>query len=340
MNNTYKIAIIGCGGRGRAHVAGILADRRLQVVALADPVREAAETFNHDYGFNAPIYTDYEQLLENEKPDIAVACVWTPLHLPVYRACAEAGVRAVLCEKPMASTWGDCLTMAAIQEQTGCQLTFCHQRRFAKGNLWVREAIVEGLFGEIKRLDLYSPPNLLDCGTHTIDQALSFLEESPAQWVMGAVDTSRILNWFNVRAECMATGTLVFQSGVRASLQVGGPDMDLWGGVRVIGTRGFIEVFWDGNFGLARVYDQPGWSAPDIADSGDEHMIRLVQNAVDCLESGAQPEASCRKALRASEAIFGLYESVRRRARVELPLVGVLDNPLHALLDTPGVVGK
>jgi UDP-N-acetyl-2-amino-2-deoxyglucuronate dehydrogenase len=174
-NSTYRVALIGCGRRARAHLTGVVADSRLKVVALADAVREAADQMNADYGFNASIYTDYDEMLEEERPDIVVTCLWTPLHLPVYRACAQAGVKAVLCEKPMSETWGACQEMARIQEETGCQLTFCHQRRFAKGNIALRQMIADGTFGEIKRLDLYSPPNLLDCGTHTLDQALSFI---------------------------------------------------------------------------------------------------------------------------------------------------------------------
>jgi UDP-N-acetyl-2-amino-2-deoxyglucuronate dehydrogenase len=150
------------------------------------------------------------------------------------------------------------------------------------------------------------------------------------------VDTSELLNWFGVRAECMATGTIVFQNGVRAHLQVGGPDMDIWGGVRVTGSEGFAEVMWGGEFREARVYSQPDWKPPVIEDSEDAHMIGLVRDAIDCLESGREPEASCARALRASEIIYALYESVRRRARVELPLTNVPDNPLHALLDAQG----
>jgi predicted dehydrogenase len=315
-------------------MSGIQADQRLRVTSLADANREAAETFKADYELESAIYTNYQELLEQERPDIVIASLWTPLHLPVFRDCVEAGVKAVLSEKPMASTWGDCLEMARLAEQTGCQLTFCHQRRFAEGNLLVRRLIAEGVFGEIKRLDLYSPPNLLDCGTHTVDQALSFVNESPARWVLGAVDTSEVLDWFDVRAECMATGTLVLQNGVRAALQVGGPDMDIWGGVRVMGTKGFIDVLWGGNFGQAALYNQPDWQPPVVQDSDEAHMAGVVRNAVDCLESGEEPETSYLKALRASEIIFALYESVRRRARVELPLTDVLDNPLHSLLDT------
>ncbi|MDX1932328.1 MAG: Gfo/Idh/MocA family oxidoreductase [Capsulimonadales bacterium] len=328
----YRVAIIGCGKRAREHVTGLRADSRAKVVALADVSQDAMEAFNADYGFEAAVYPDYRTLLEKEKPDVVIATLWPPLHLPVFRDAARNGVRAVLSEKPIAPTWGECLEMGRIAEETGCLLTFCHQRRFAHGNRQVREWLAEGAFGTLERMDLYSPPHLLDCGTHTVDQALSFNQEVPGRWVIGAVDTSETLNWFGVPAEIMATGTIVFENGVRASLQVGGKDADMWGGVRLHGTEGFLEVFWDGNFGRGRRYADPTWTPPKREPSLSEHMIGVIRNALDCLESGEEPELSHRKALRANEILFGLYESVRRRARVHLPLTGFEDNPLHTLL--------
>jgi predicted dehydrogenase len=333
MEQTYWVAMIGCGGRAREHVPALKADGRCQIVALADVRQEAAEAMKADFGLKAAVYTDYREMLGRERPDVVVACLWTPLHLPVFRDCAGAGARAVLSEKPMAPTWGECLEIARIAGETGCQLTFCHQRRFAAGNRLARKLIEEGRFGKVERMDLYSPPNLLDCGTHTFDQALSFNAESPAKWALGAVDTTEILNWFGVRAEGMATGTVVFENGVRATLQVGGPDMDLWGGVRVLGSDGFLEVTWDGQFQRAVVYSDPSWQPPTVEEPAGGPMAGVVSNALDCLGSGAEPDLSYRKALRASEIIFALYESVRRRARVTLPLTGVTDNPFLSLLD-------
>ena len=66
------------------------------------------------------------------------------------------------------------------------------------------------------------------------------------------------------------------------------------------------------------------WQAPEVAEDAESQMIGVVRNALDCLESGAEPELSHRKALRAGEVIFAFYESVRRHARVELPLEGVI----------------
>jgi predicted dehydrogenase len=277
-------------------------------------------------------------MLAKERPDVIVTCLWTPFHPQVFRDCVRAGVKAVLSEKPMAPTWGECGEMARLADESRCQLTFSHQRRFAKGNLLVRQWIEEGRFGDIQRMDLYAPPNLLDCGTHSFDQALSFNRETPAKWALGAIDVSTMLNWFNVRAEGMATGLVVFANGVRATIQCGDPDKDMPTGVRVVGSKGFVEVGWDGDISRGAVYGDPSWKPSAEAAKDEEVMTAYVRNSLDCLASGKEPELSHKKALRAAEIIFALYESVRRHARVALPLQ-TEDNAFLTMLES-GAFGK
>ena len=42
----YRAAILGCGGRGRAHAAGYAAAPNAEIVACADPVAENAGSAN------------------------------------------------------------------------------------------------------------------------------------------------------------------------------------------------------------------------------------------------------------------------------------------------------
>lgn len=328
----YKVAIIGCGKRARPHLNALKADPRCQIAALADLNRDAADKLNTEHQLSAAIYTDYTNMLARERPDVVAICLWTHLHLPVIQSCIDAGVRAILSEKPMAVSWSETRRIAEIADRATCQLTFCHQRRFAEGNQLVRRLIAEGRFGQIERLDLYSPQHLLDCGTHTFDQALSFNNESPAKWVLAGVDATAPLNYFNVKAETMAVGRILFQNGVRAFLQCGGPDLDMPGGARIHGTEGFIEVWWDGQIKRAVCYKDPSWHVEPPPDDRPKHMLGAIRNAIDCLETGQEPELSHRKALRAAEIIFALYESIRRHARVELPLTDVDDHPFMTML--------
>jgi len=62
-------------------------------------------------------------------------------------------------------------------------------------------------------------------------------------------------------------------------------------------------------------------------------MSDYVRDALDSLEKGVEPVLSHTKALRAAEIIFALYESVRRNARVELPL-DINDNPFVRILES------
>jgi UDP-N-acetyl-2-amino-2-deoxyglucuronate dehydrogenase len=337
----HRVAFIGCGKRAHEHAIGIKADNRCEVVAFSDLSAESAERLKADFEFQGNIYTEYKVMLEKEKPDVVLICLWTPLHLSVFRDCAEAGVKAVLCEKPMSPTWGECQEMSRIAEETGCQLTFSLQRRFAEGNKLVRQLLNDGKIGQLVRLDLYSPQNLLDCGIHTFDQALSFLNETPAKSVLGAVDTTSILNWFNVPSEYGASGHIVFANGVQANLYCGPVDTweptddmtKVWAGVRLYGTEGFIEVMWDGQIIRGVNYKDPSWSPEMILSSMSEQMKAYVKHAIDCLETGIESEVSHQKALRASEITFAVFESVRQHARVELPLTGVTDSPFITMLE-------
>lgn len=332
MSRQFKVAMIGCGKRARAAAKGLQADPRCQVAALADLSAEAAESLDKDFAFGAKTYLDHKELLEKERPEVVVSSLWTGLHLPIFRDCVAAGVKAVLSEKPMAPNWADCREMARLAESSGCQLTFCHQRRYAPGNLLARRLIEEGVFGEIRRMDLYAPCDLLDCGTHSVDQALSFNGETPAKWVIGAVDASEIGQHFGLNSEKMAYGLIVFENGVRATIQAKGPDRDMPTGLRVEGANGLLEVRWDGQFGQAVVFDKPEWQPPELpAHEPVEQMSDVVRDTLDCYERGVEPPLSHRKALRASEIIYALYESARRRRAVELPLA-IDDHPLDAIV--------
>lgn len=329
----YRTAIIGCGGRGRAHMSALSVEPRYKVAALCDLSPKAAERAKADFGFgDASLWTDHGQMVDEVKPDLVIISLWTAQHLPVLKDCVAAGAQIIHAEKPIAPTWGECLDTKKLVKESGVQLTFSHQRRFAEGNLLARQWMKEGKFGKPLRLDLFSPPHLLDCGTHTFDQAMSMLDEAPGKWIMASADTSTQVNYFNVPAEGVCTASLVFANGVRASIQCGGPDMDLWGGLRMTGEKGFFEIFWDGELREVRLYDDPDFKAPEVKADGEAQMRAMITHILDCYEAGIESEVSLEKAMRAAEIIFTGYESIRRRERLEIPAAGFTDNPIHSIL--------
>ncbi|MBC8102568.1 MAG: hypothetical protein H7Z41_08260 [Cytophagales bacterium] len=60
--------------------------------------------------------------------------------------------------------------------------------------------------------------------------------------------------------------------------------------------------------------------------------IRSVGDAVAALVEGRRPLHSSTHAIQSTEIIFAAYESARRRGRIDLPLTGVEDSPLRAMI--------
>src|SRR5262249_10858744 len=71
----YRAAILGCGGRGRAHAAGYVASPQAEIVGCADPVAENARTLAKAHP-GAKVYEDYRALLKEQRPDVVSICTW------------------------------------------------------------------------------------------------------------------------------------------------------------------------------------------------------------------------------------------------------------------------
>jgi len=338
----YRVAVIGCGRRGVGNVRTILQNQNLHLIALVDPNPEAAAQIKTECGLEScATYTDHLEMLKNEQPDLCVICVWTGLHLPVFRACAEAGVKAAFLEKPVAGTWGECREIGRIAASTGCRLSISHQRRFHQGNLQAREMLAEGIIGKIIRMDLYSPAGLLDCGTHTLDQAFSFLGDSiGVKWVHGAIDLSEGTEAFGIPEGKMFTGTLMYENGILANIYCNMPDADHWTGVKVFGTKGFMEFTWGGAFNKYAIYDQPDFEPPVIEEEKTDPMRRSYEDIVAAMEGDHENELHYHKGLRSAEVIFAFYESVRTHRKVDLPLENVEGHPLKELLQSGDAIPR
>ncbi|MGI8423483.1 MAG: Gfo/Idh/MocA family protein [Chloroflexota bacterium] len=355
---TYTAAIIGTGRpKGQEGSTGAAISRhhayayranQCEMVALADIRAENAEAFREEQGFsNARIYTDYEAMLREAKPDVVSICTWPHLHAEMVIACAAAGIRAVHCEKPMAPTFGEARRMHEAAARAGMQLTFNHQRRFEEPYVTCKRLIDEAAVGQLIQMQA-ACPNLYDWGTHWFDMLFFYNGDVPAHWVMGQVHVEAGRAVFGVRLEDQGMSYVGYQNGVRGMLITGdfvsdpalpsgpaGRRSVLGAAQRIIGTEGMIEVAAPGSRLRLLNAASVGWTEVPVKDHArgiDNAVTAAIADKLRCLETGAEPLLSSHKAIRTTELIFGTYESARRRARVDFPLQ-IDDNPLHALLD-------
>ncbi|MGC9348215.1 MAG: alpha/beta fold hydrolase [Anaerolineae bacterium] len=349
----YKVAIIGCGrprreagatgfGMAHFHAAGYEASPDAEIVAAVDinPVNLDAFCEEHDVPRG---YLSVDEMLENEDVDIVSICLWPHLHAPMTIKVAEAGVRAIHCEKPMALTYGDAKAMVAACEANDVVLTFNHMRRFGAPFRKAKALLDEGAIGELERLEAYTS-NLYDWGTHWFDMLFYYNDETPVEWVIGQIDARGSHPIFGAMVEGQGLSFFKYQNGVAGLMVTGGRDLFEQGeplksincGNRLVGLEGTIEVgVRDGpEVRLLNASTGGVWQAVDVEGGmhGEDLHGKAILDLIDALKEGRGPELAGWKALQATELIFATYESSRRRGRVDLPLE-VEDSPFMSMLN-------
>lgn len=102
-----RIGIVGAGRVTRTlHLPALQAVPGAQVVALADPDREALSRVSNQFGITRGV-ADYRDLLEDPSIEAVAVCVPAQFHVEVALAALHAG-RHVFVEKPLALTLGEC----------------------------------------------------------------------------------------------------------------------------------------------------------------------------------------------------------------------------------------
>ena len=97
----YRVGVIGCGRKGTGHARAYALYPDTEVVAAADSDPDNLALFCDRFNLEKG-YGDYREMLEREDIDIAAPILPVVAHPEAVIACAEAGVRAIFCEKPMA----------------------------------------------------------------------------------------------------------------------------------------------------------------------------------------------------------------------------------------------
>lgn len=123
-------AVIGAGRMGVRHVQAAK-QLGMQIVGIMDVVEATAKNACKSEGLpESAAFDDARAMLAKTKPQAVVIATTAPSHCDLVIAAAEAGVRHILCEKPLASSLEEAERMLAACERTGAQLAVNHQMRF------------------------------------------------------------------------------------------------------------------------------------------------------------------------------------------------------------------
>jgi len=262
---------VGVAGLGRAFMLtlpALVGDRRVELVAAADPRPEARERFASEFG--APAYASVEELCA----DVAVEVVYvaTPHELHAQHAImASRSGKHALVEKPMAVTLDDCVAMVAAAEAARVTLMVGHSHSFDRPVTRTRELIDSSEFGSLRMIQaqyytdfLYRPRRPEELATERGGGVV--FSQAAHQ-----VDVVRLLAGGRVRSVRALTGAwdrerptegayvalLQFEQGVIASLNYSGyahfDSDELCAGISELGTLKPVSHYGSARRNLARL---------------------------------------------------------------------------------------
>ena len=210
MNTPLRAAVVGLTGIGggrpvveidalrrrapRSHVGAYVEESRIKLVAVCDLREEAITDFRAQWpelAADVTSYSDFDQLLAAERPDVVSVATGDHLHVDLTIAAVEAGAKAVLCEKPIATTLADADRMIGACERAGALLSIENTRRWAPLFVEAKRLVDSGSLGTVRTLGVEHHGEramLFRNGSHLVDLLCWFAATDP-EWVVAELES-------------------------------------------------------------------------------------------------------------------------------------------------------
>lgn len=193
--NKIKVCVISCGMIAvKAHIPAYLNKKDVfYISAVCDINETAAKETARRFGIER-FYSNAEEMLAKERPDLVSVCVPNSLHKEYVMLALSYGAN-VIGEKPLAYKYKDAVEMFDAAKKANRLLIACQSMRFLPERLASKELIDEGVLGDIyyaefsrirrrgipkwgkfHKKEISGGGAFLDIGVHMIDSLL---------WLMG-----------------------------------------------------------------------------------------------------------------------------------------------------------
>ena len=327
-----KAAVIGVGMMGRNH-AGVYAQmQQAPLVAVADSDAAALESIARTYKVH--VYTDYHQMLQQEKPDLVSIAVPTWLHGEVAAAAMSMGVH-VFMEKPLTATVSEGEQLVEQARKAGVKLAVGHIERFNPAVLALKRELDAGQLGRIFQIHARRvgpfPPRISDVGV-VIDLAtheLNLLEYLTGSKVVSVfADIERAIHSTH---EDLLTGILKLENGTVGILDINWLTPTKIRELSLIGERGMFSVNYltQDLFFYENDYLNGNWEGMALMGVSEgrkirhnikrkEPLVAEIEAFVEAVVKDTEPLIGGEEALRAVMLAHRLLESGRERRVVRV----------------------
>ena len=144
-----KVALIGLGNISNEHVLGYLDSEEAEIVAVCDIDQDAGKRWLAKWDQpQAKLYHNHEAMLEKEALDIVEILTPHHLHGPLAISCAEAKVKGVSVQKPMAQRLVECDQIIETCKRNNVKLRVYENFLFYPVYQRAKALIEQGIIGD------------------------------------------------------------------------------------------------------------------------------------------------------------------------------------------------
>ena len=342
---TYRVAILGCRGRGEAAGQAYRAHPRTEVVALCDLLPERLEALGEKLDVHAR-FADLDEMIRQVQPDIVAIPTGTEFHHSLALRVLEHGVHIDI-EKPLCTDLEEADEVVALAREKQVQIAVHHQGRVGAHLRTAHRAFEEGRIGKLLYMytrdkGYYGGLGVMNIATHKVNMMLKFAGHCHSVSAVALTDGHLItpedvvtspLGMGTIAGEYI-TATLHFDDNVTAGLlqhRLSGNNLNA-SAIEFFGTEGRLLYRGGAAWWLPQPHFLPdgehdAWEPlepiyPEHYDlespaAVDEYCY--VDEYVQALDAGRQPECSGAEGLHVLEILMGIFESGAYGRRVELP---------------------
>lgn len=343
-----KYALIGCGRISPNHVVAAQ-NNQLDIVALCDI--EAKNLRDKIIKFDLPKdihqYTDYKEMLKEEKPELVAIATESGKHASIALDCIEAGCNVII-EKPIALSLEDADAIIEKAKHRHVKVCACHQNRFNKSIQKIREAVEKERFGRLlygtahirwtRDYEYYDRAKwrgtwsqdggaLMNQCIHDID-LLRWMMGDEIDEVVGFTDR---LKHDYIEAEDLGIALIKFKNGAYGIIE-GTTNVypkNLEETLYIFGEKGTVKA------GGEAVNIIEEWIFSDYLDDPNEvkkecHELppnvygfghsKLYADVIDAIRNDRPPYVDGEAGRRALELVLAIYQSAATGSSVKLPL--------------------
>ena len=143
-----RTAVVGAGIYGSHHINAYLNNEKTILTAVCDLNPEILEKVKKEYNINT--YTDLQELIDKENPDIISIATPDPYHYSPAEIAIRNG-KDVLIEKPLATTEEECLKLIELAKENNVKIGVDFHKRWDPASINLKLELEKQDTGKIVR---------------------------------------------------------------------------------------------------------------------------------------------------------------------------------------------